>query len=135
MSEVPGCTYACVVATACSGLLADNSVEALRSQVIPAPAGFPKSRAASPAVMVPQCTAPFAGLWICVTGGVNEEKAAWADLVKANGGRYSGDLTKSCTHLVIKRKLGPHTPSPKEKQAHDFRSSERHSYFTADTTR
>ena len=46
---------------------------------------------------------PLAGLIISSTGHGSDEKAGLARLIEMGGGEYSGNLTKQCTHLVLKR--------------------------------
>ncbi|ONK57609.1 uncharacterized protein A4U43_C09F2240 [Asparagus officinalis] len=43
---------------------------------------------------------PFTGLTICVTRIPPDERKEIEKLIVQNGGRYSADLTKKCTHLV-----------------------------------
>ncbi|CAH9113756.1 unnamed protein product [Cuscuta epithymum] len=43
---------------------------------------------------------PFSGLTICITRISTDEKTEVENIVLQNGGKYSRDLTKSCTHLI-----------------------------------
>ncbi|GAB2240448.1 hypothetical protein Droror1_Dr00020966 [Drosera rotundifolia] len=43
---------------------------------------------------------PFAGLVICVTRISAGERKEMEQVIIQNGGKYSADLTKSCTHLI-----------------------------------
>ncbi|KAK6121566.1 hypothetical protein DH2020_044686 [Rehmannia glutinosa] len=43
---------------------------------------------------------PFSGLTICVSGIPADERKEVEKLVMQNGGKYSAELTKRCTHLV-----------------------------------
>ncbi|XP_049935971.1 uncharacterized protein LOC116268065 isoform X2 [Nymphaea colorata] len=43
---------------------------------------------------------PFVGLTICVTGILADERKEMRERIMENGGQYSADLTKKCTHLV-----------------------------------
>ncbi|CAI9102882.1 OLC1v1001248C1 [Oldenlandia corymbosa var. corymbosa] len=43
---------------------------------------------------------PFLGLTICVTGIIGDERKQMEKVIKENGGRYSAELTRKCTHLV-----------------------------------
>ncbi|XP_078433783.1 transcription coactivator isoform X2 [Wolffia australiana] len=43
---------------------------------------------------------PFSGLTICVTGIPADEREKMKTLITQNGGKYSADLTKKCTHLI-----------------------------------
>ncbi|XP_011091797.1 DNA topoisomerase 2-binding protein 1-A isoform X2 [Sesamum indicum] len=43
---------------------------------------------------------PFSGLTICVSGIPADERKEMEKLVMQNGGKYSAELTKRCTHLV-----------------------------------
>ncbi|EME47352.1 hypothetical protein DOTSEDRAFT_77681 [Dothistroma septosporum NZE10] len=51
---------------------------------------------------------PFFGLQICLTGFEDMSKRKEIEeTVKANGGRYNGDLTKHVTHLIAAKPEGP----------------------------
>ncbi|XP_008781616.2 DNA topoisomerase 2-binding protein 1-A isoform X2 [Phoenix dactylifera] len=59
--------------------------------------------------LVPQEThriLPFTGLTICVTRIPADERKEMEKLIKQNGGHYSADLTKKCTHLVSDAPVG-----------------------------
>ncbi|CBI18968.3 unnamed protein product, partial [Vitis vinifera] len=43
---------------------------------------------------------PFSGLTICVTKIPADERKEMEILIKQNGGKYSADLTRNCTHLI-----------------------------------
>ncbi|XP_010521303.1 PREDICTED: DNA topoisomerase 2-binding protein 1-A-like [Tarenaya hassleriana] len=43
---------------------------------------------------------PFSGLTICVTRIPADERKEIEKLISQNGGKYSAELTKSCTHLI-----------------------------------
>ncbi|XP_022896632.1 DNA topoisomerase 2-binding protein 1 isoform X2 [Olea europaea var. sylvestris] len=43
---------------------------------------------------------PFSGLTICVSGIPADERRQMEKLVVQNGGKYSAELTKRCTHLI-----------------------------------
>ncbi|XP_073012822.1 uncharacterized protein [Typha latifolia] len=43
---------------------------------------------------------PFTGLTICVTRIAADERKEIAKMIVQNGGQYSADLTKKCTHLI-----------------------------------
>ncbi|CAH8354700.1 unnamed protein product [Eruca vesicaria subsp. sativa] len=43
---------------------------------------------------------PFSGLRICVTKIPADQRKGMEKLISENGGRYSGELTKTCTHLI-----------------------------------
>ncbi|KAK4780167.1 hypothetical protein SAY87_016273 [Trapa incisa] len=43
---------------------------------------------------------PFSGLTICVTGIVSDERKEMQKHIVENGGKYSAELTKKCTHLI-----------------------------------
>ncbi|KAL2458112.1 transcription coactivator [Abeliophyllum distichum] len=43
---------------------------------------------------------PFSGLTICVSGIPADERRQIEKLVVQNGGKYSAELTKRCTHLI-----------------------------------
>ncbi|KAG8363676.1 hypothetical protein BUALT_Bualt19G0047200 [Buddleja alternifolia] len=43
---------------------------------------------------------PFSGLTICVSGIPADERKEMEKLVIQNGGKYSAELTKKCTHLI-----------------------------------
>ncbi|KAI4337857.1 hypothetical protein L6164_016226 [Bauhinia variegata] len=44
---------------------------------------------------------PFSGLTICVTKIPADERIQIEKLILQNGGKYSGELTKKCTHLIF----------------------------------
>ncbi|CAL1362549.1 unnamed protein product [Linum trigynum] len=48
---------------------------------------------------------PLCGLRICVTGIVGEERKKIETLITQNGGKYSPELTKQCTHLICEISL------------------------------
>ncbi|CAJ1971927.1 unnamed protein product [Sphenostylis stenocarpa] len=43
---------------------------------------------------------PFSGLKICVTGIPADVRKEMEKLILQNGGKYSAELTKNCTHLI-----------------------------------
>ncbi|KAF8103589.1 hypothetical protein N665_0188s0516 [Sinapis alba] len=43
---------------------------------------------------------PFSGLRICVTKIPADQRKGMEKLISENGGRYSAELTKACTHLI-----------------------------------
>ncbi|KAK7275609.1 hypothetical protein RIF29_16728 [Crotalaria pallida] len=43
---------------------------------------------------------PFSGLTICVTGIPADKRREMGQLILQNGGKYSAELTKKCTHLI-----------------------------------
>lgn len=43
---------------------------------------------------------PFSGLKICVTGIPADKRKEMEKLILQNGGKYSAELTKKCTHLI-----------------------------------
>ncbi|KAK7301430.1 hypothetical protein RJT34_12294 [Clitoria ternatea] len=43
---------------------------------------------------------PFYGLKICVTGIPADKRKEMMELISQNGGKYSAELTKKCTHLI-----------------------------------
>ncbi|XP_057442668.1 uncharacterized protein LOC130734326 isoform X2 [Lotus japonicus] len=43
---------------------------------------------------------PFSGLRICVTGIPADKRKEMEKLILQNGGKYSAELTKNCTHLI-----------------------------------
>ncbi|XP_039683639.1 uncharacterized protein [Medicago truncatula] len=43
---------------------------------------------------------PFSGLKICVTGIQADKRKEMEKLILQNGGKYSAELTKKCTHLI-----------------------------------
>ncbi|XP_045806008.1 DNA topoisomerase 2-binding protein 1-A isoform X2 [Trifolium pratense] len=43
---------------------------------------------------------PFSGLKICVTGISADKRKEMEKLILQNGGKYSAELTKNCTHLI-----------------------------------
>ncbi|XP_019456415.1 PREDICTED: DNA topoisomerase 2-binding protein 1-A isoform X2 [Lupinus angustifolius] len=43
---------------------------------------------------------PFSGLTICVTGIPADKRREMEKLILQNGGKYSAELTKKCTHLI-----------------------------------
>ncbi|XP_061372178.1 uncharacterized protein LOC133314681 isoform X2 [Gastrolobium bilobum] len=43
---------------------------------------------------------PFSGLEICVTGIPADTRGEMKELILQNGGKYSAELTKKCTHLI-----------------------------------
>jgi hypothetical protein len=59
---------------------------------------------------------PFIGLTISTSGSNAAEKEYMGRLIERGGGAYSKNLTKECTHLVIKRPDSQHREiSAKEK--------------------
>lgn len=46
---------------------------------------------------------PFYGLIICVTRIPADERKEMEKLIVQNGGKYSAELTKQCTHLICER--------------------------------
>ncbi|KAI9159020.1 S-M checkpoint control protein rad4 [Paramyrothecium foliicola] len=48
---------------------------------------------------------PRESLLICLTG-FGRQRDDIADIITANGGRYTGDLTKRCTHLIVSKPEG-----------------------------
>ena len=59
---------------------------------------------------------PFEGFVMSTSGGNASDKKRLAELITQGGGIYSKDLTRACTHLLIKpaTKTGPKL-SDKEK--------------------
>ncbi|XP_031393940.1 DNA topoisomerase 2-binding protein 1 isoform X2 [Punica granatum] len=49
---------------------------------------------------------PFSGLTICVTGILADERKEMQEHIMQNGGNYSAELTKKCTHLIAEAPEG-----------------------------
>ena len=59
---------------------------------------------------------PFEGLIVSTSGGNASDKRRLAQLITRGGGVYSKDLTRACTHLLIKAGARDGArPSDKEK--------------------
>lgn len=43
----------------------------------------------------------FDKLLVSISGGTKRRKEELAGLIKAKGGRYTGEMSKGCTHLVV----------------------------------
>ena len=61
---------------------------------------------------------PFAGLRICTSGHSAADKAALGTLIESAGGTYCKNLTKACTHLVLKHSDADGAMSDKERCGH-----------------
>ncbi|BDA47374.1 probable protein ECT2 at N-terminal half [Coccomyxa sp. Obi] len=61
---------------------------------------------------------PFDGLTISTSGHNAAEKESLGNLIKQGCGEYAKNMTRACTHLVIKTCGMPRTISEKERHAH-----------------
>lgn len=68
--------------------------------------------ATDPAVLSQHCCPPFTGCVVTVTGLDEGVRARVKESCQANGGKYSGELTKGvCTHLLVGSKTSKSRPS------------------------
>ncbi len=58
---------------------------------------------------------PFEGLTISTSGHNAAEKESLGRVIQQGHGVYSKNMTKACTHLIIKGCEGPRTISEKER--------------------